>query len=127
MTFVRNGREALAGVDTAGFSRTARGQLAYHLLLNRFIREKTPIANLKIPGWFLDGGKVLLPGLETEVRLLRYEIELAQGNEAESDRLRKEILAAHPHDEMLLDFIRSRGGYIARFRKPGNRAPGRAQ
>ena len=121
LTFVERNDLAMAGVDAKGFSTAGRRQLEFHSLLAGFVKAKRPVGELTLPPGGLEG---LLPGYRGEALLLRYELELARADLAGAGKTRAEILARRPRAGELLDYVRKRGGRIARGRRAGGTVPG---
>ena len=121
LTFVERNDRATAGVDVKGFSGAGRRQLAFHSLLAGLVKAKRPVGELALrPGDLED----FLPGYRNEALLLRYELELARADRAGAEKTRAEILAQRPQAGALLDYVRKRGGRIARSRRAMGKAPG---
>ena len=104
----------MSGLDAAKFSDAGREQLRFYALLAGFVTSERPIGELAVGQEDLDG---LLPGYRNEVLTLRYEIELARGDQAGAEETRRAILSDRPGTAALLDHVRDRGGMIARSRK----------
>ena len=121
LTFVERSDRAMAGVEAKGLSAAGRRQLEFHSLLAGLVKAKRPAGELALPPGSLEG---LLPGYRNEALLLRYELELARADRAGAEKTRAEILAQRPQAGALLDYIRKRGGRIARSRRATGKAPG---
>jgi hypothetical protein len=113
-TFVEQNGAVMSGLDTAKFSDAGREQLRYYSLLASFVASELPMGELAVGQEDLDG---LLPGYRNEVLALRYEIELARGDQAGAEETRRAILWDRPDAAAVLDHVRDRGGMIARSRK----------
>ncbi len=106
--------ELTEGVDLGAFRPEARAQLGYYLMLVRLVHSEEPVAELEITD---DEVAALLPAHRTEALLLRYEIELARGDEEAAGKTREAILAARPYAAKALEGITERGGAITGLRR----------
>lgn len=118
-SFVTHADEILSGIQIDKLSELAQRQMQYHLLLARLVHSDSDIADLTI----LDGD---VEGLwlvyQTDVLMLRYEIDMAAGRVSEAEALRVLILLTRPTARYHLDAMESRGGLIAGLRGNLSRA-----
>ncbi len=112
-TFVLRHPEATEGMDLADFRPEARAQMGYHLMLARLVHSESPVAEFEITD---DEIAQLLPAYRTEALLLRFEVELARGDDEAVGKTRSGVLAARPYAAKALEGIAERGGLITDLR-----------
>ena len=116
MDFVGPGAPFVDDAAAGRLSAAGRRQLAYHLYVSRLVRSAAPVAEVELPPFPADA----LPGIDTELMLVRYEVECARGA-PRADLTRENVLALRPSARRLLDRIARGAGAIAAHRSPVDR------
>lgn len=111
--FLRESNNILSQIDLGLFSPESLDQLQYHLVLARLASEPVPISALQI---LPEDTETLLPAYETEMLVLRHEIEVARSDSAAASATESQILLRRNLGSGNVDHVQIKTGVIAKIR-----------